>query len=90
MACSPPRPRTSAPRTSSSGGRVTLRGFWLSVWLDSVAPEARGRVAAETVAAFAERKVGTEIGKTFPLERVAEAVEESERGSGGGKVMLVG
>lgn len=69
---------------------VTLRGFWLGPWFASLGAEGGARLIGEIVEAFDKGHVATVVGKAFPLERVVEAVEESERPGRGGKVMLVG
>jgi len=71
---------------------VTVRGFWLGPWLESLPAEGgRARAAAQVWQLYAEGHVASADAdaKTYPLGRFAEAVAESQRPARGGKTFLV-
>lgn len=76
------------------GGRMiftttTLRGFWLSEWLRSAAPERQQAVTGEMLRAMATNEIVPPVEAEYPLTEVLKAVEHAERPGRSGKVLLV-
>ncbi len=76
------------------GGRMiftstSLRGFWLSDWLRTAAPERQQAVTAEMLRAMASHEIVPPVEAEYPLADVLAAVEHAERPGRSGKVLLV-
>ena len=77
------------------GGRMiftttTLRGFWLSEWLRSAAPERQQAVTAEMLRSMASHEIVPPVEAEYPVADVLAAVAHAERPGRSGKVLLVG
>jgi NADPH:quinone reductase len=77
------------------GGRVifnttTLRGFWLSEWLRSAAPERQQAVTKEMLRSMATNAIVPPVEAEYKLADVLAAVQHAERPGRSGKVLLVG
>lgn len=77
------------------GGRMiftttTLKGFWLTEWLRSAAPERQHAVTSEMLRAMATNEIVPPVEAEYPLTDVLSAVEHAERPGRSGKVLLVG
>lgn len=77
------------------GGRMiftstTLRGFWLSEWLRSAAPERQQAVTTEMLRSMASNEIVPPVEAEYSLSDVLSAVEHAERPGRSGKVLLVG
>ena len=77
------------------GGRMifnasTIRGFWLSEWLRTAAPEQRQAVTSELLRLMATREIVPPVEAEYPLSEVLAAVEHAVRPGRSGKVLLVG
>jgi NADPH:quinone reductase-like Zn-dependent oxidoreductase len=77
------------------GGRMifsttTIRGFWLSEWLRSAAPERQQAVTAGMLRAMASNEIVPPVEAEYSLADVLAAVEHAERPGRRGKVLLVG
>lgn len=77
------------------GGRMiftstTLKGFWLTEWLRSAAPERQQAVTSEMLRAMATNEIVPPVEAQYPLEDVLSAVAHAERPGRSGKVLLVG
>ncbi|HEY6187636.1 MAG TPA: zinc-dependent alcohol dehydrogenase family protein [Pyrinomonadaceae bacterium] len=77
------------------GGRMiftttTLRGFWLSEWLRSAAPERQQSVTTEMLRSMASNEIVPPVEAEYSLADVHKAVEHAERPGRSGKVLLVG
>lgn len=68
---------------------VTVRGFWLNVYLSKLAPERKSAVFAEIISWLADGSVVPFSGQRFPLKDVVAAVQASQASARGGKVLLV-
>ncbi len=76
------------------GGRMifntaTIRGFWLSEWLRTAAPEQRQAVTAGMLRSMATNEIVPPVEAEYPLSDVLAAVEHAERPGRSGKVLLV-
>ncbi|HEX8774063.1 MAG TPA: zinc-dependent alcohol dehydrogenase family protein [Pyrinomonadaceae bacterium] len=77
------------------GGRMifastTLRGFWLSEWLRSAAPERQQSVTSEMLRSMASNEIVPPVEAEYSLADVHKAAEHAERPGRSGKVLLVG
>ncbi|MBA3767220.1 MAG: zinc-dependent alcohol dehydrogenase family protein [Acidobacteria bacterium] len=77
------------------GGRMiftttTIRGFWLTEWLRSAAPERQQAVMTEMLRAMATDEIVPPVEAEYKLADVLAAVEHAERPGRSGKVLLVG
>lgn len=77
------------------GGRMiftgtTMRGFWLSEWLRTAAPERAQAVTTELLGAMAAGEILPPVEAEYPLAEVLAAVAHAERSGRSGKVLLVG
>jgi trans-2-enoyl-CoA reductase len=68
---------------------ITLRGFWLSRWFKQATPEARIAVFGEVASLIAQGKLHARIDRTFPLERIREAVAAAAAGERDGKILVL-
>jgi trans-2-enoyl-CoA reductase len=68
---------------------ISLRGFWLSRWFKQASPEARLAVFGEVASLIAQGKLHARIDRTFPLERIGEAVAAAAAGERDGKILVV-
>ncbi len=75
------------PRRMIAGKRV-VEGFWLGHWMRERSIPASLRLFREIAAMIRARVLETEVGRTFPLEAIGEAVREAEAVGRGGKVLL--
>ena len=90
-ACSPPPSLTDAGVGDLLFRGVTLKGFWLNVFLGSLSAAAAGALLAETQALVAEGALAPPpaFATRFSLAQVGEAVAEANRpGRGGHKVLM--
>jgi hypothetical protein len=90
----PPRPLLSPPAAGVGDllfRGITLKGFWLNVYLGSLSAAAASALLAETQALVAEGALAPPpaFATRFSLARVGEAVAEANRpGRGGHKVLM--
>ena len=68
---------------------ATLRGFWLSEWLRSAAPERQQAVTAEMLRAMATNEIVPPVEAEYALADVLAAVKHAERPGRSGKVLLI-
>jgi NADPH2:quinone reductase len=69
---------------------MTIRGFWLSEWFRSAAPEHQQAVTGELLRLMATNEIVPPVEAEYPLENVLKAIEHSERSGRSGKVLIVG
>jgi len=67
---------------------VTLRGFWVSKWLENARPEAIQALYAELAGRLVDGTLSVEIAGRYPFERISEAAAHAEQESRGGKVLI--
>lgn len=77
------------------GGRMifastTLRGFWLTEWLRSAAPERQQAVTAGMLRLMASNEIVPPVEAEYPLDDIVAAVQHAERPGRKGKVLLKG
>lgn len=77
------------------GGRMifnttTIRGFWLSEWLRTAAPERQQRVITELLRLMVTSEIAPPVEAEYPLADVHGAIAHAERTGRSGKVLLVG
>ena len=68
--------------------QVTIRGFWLNVWLGSIG-DRKTEVFKQVLGMLADGSLVPLAGKSFPLADVVEAFKHSQSEARGGKVLLV-
>jgi NADPH2:quinone reductase len=80
-------PAGGATLPPAAGGR-RVEKFWLAEWMESASLFGKLRLMRQVRALVAEGALRTEVGATFPLDRVAEAVREAVARGKPGKVLL--
>jgi len=81
------RPLEFSPRELMTR-EASVEGFWLGPWLASQGLLAKLRLIKTVARLVAAGVLDSEIGETFSLERVVDAVTASETPGRGGKVLL--
>ena len=69
---------------------VTIKGFWLTPWMESKSLEDQKEVIDEVMSLLADKVITPYSGEKFPLEQAAEAVVAAQQPARGGKVFLEG
>jgi NADPH:quinone reductase-like Zn-dependent oxidoreductase len=69
-------------------GKKSIEGFWLADWVKAQGPMTMLSLFSQITKAMREGILTTDVGSTFPLERIAEAAVEAEKVARGGKVLL--
>lgn len=67
---------------------ITMRGFWLTQWLQTTSPEDIGRVFEELTTLISMRKLHSPVERVYPFEDIHEALTHAMRGNRSGKVLL--
>jgi NADPH:quinone reductase-like Zn-dependent oxidoreductase len=80
-------PVTVDPRFLITGSK-RVEGFWLADWARSLPMLKKVRLLRRIRGLMREGILTTEIGRTFPLDQVADAVRAAESPGRGGKVLL--
>lgn len=75
------------PRQMISGRKV-VEGFWLGHWMKDRSIPAALLLFREIAALIRKGVLNSDIGPSFPLARIHEAVAEADRVGRGGKVLL--
>lgn len=75
------------PRVLMVGGK-RIEGFWLSEWTERQGVVRMLSLFGQITSLLREGTLTTEVGTTFPMEQIADAVREAERPARGGKVLL--
>ena len=85
---------TGAPMPLSSGAlimkQITVRGFWGSRVSAEMAPEERKRLITELVTLAAQGALRLDVGGTYGLDDVSEAVTAARTPGRSGKILLRG
>jgi NADPH:quinone reductase-like Zn-dependent oxidoreductase len=68
---------------------VTVKGFWLNVFLGKISAERKGAVFSEVISWLADGSLVPFSGQRFPLSDVVAAVQASQATARGGKVLLM-
>lgn len=68
---------------------IQVRGFWLDRWFRQAQPAQRQAVLQELIELIVEGTLHGEVGETFPVQRIKEAVAAAAKGEKNGKVMVV-
>jgi NADPH:quinone reductase-like Zn-dependent oxidoreductase len=69
---------------------LTVRGFWLTTWMQTAPAELQRTAAKELLTLFATGKLTASVDATFDLADFKEAVIRSETPGRAGKILLVG
>jgi NADPH:quinone reductase-like Zn-dependent oxidoreductase len=69
---------------------LTVRGFWLTTWMQTAPADVQRTAAQELLTLFATGKLTAPVDATFDLAEFKEAVIRSETPGRAGKVLLVG
>jgi NADPH:quinone reductase-like Zn-dependent oxidoreductase len=80
-------PLTFSPRVLI-GGQKRVEGFWLSEWSSGQGIVTMLRLFREVGGLLREGVLTTEVGATFPMDRVREAVQQAATPGRQGKVLL--
>lgn len=67
---------------------ITMRGFWLTQWLQTTSPEDIGRVFGELTTLIATGQIHSPVERVYPIEDIHEALSHAMRGNRSGKVLL--
>lgn len=81
------QPLTFSPRSLMTPG-ASVEGFWLARWLGKQSLMSKLKMIRAVVRLVRAGVLVSEIGETYPLERVVEAVTASEQPGRVGKVLL--
>ena len=81
------RPLEFSPRELMTR-EASVEGFWLGPWMENQGLLTKLRLIKTVAGLVTAGVLDSEIGETFPLERVADAVDASETPGRGGKVLL--
>ena len=68
---------------------LTIRGFWLAKWFDTVKPNEKYQTFATVIDLISQGKLHTDIAGTFPLDDIHEAVKMAAQSGRVGKVLLL-
>lgn len=68
--------------------RVTLRGFWVSKWLELSPPDRIQTLYAELADLIEDGTLAVEVAAVYPFERVKDAMAHAAREARGGKILL--
>lgn len=69
---------------------INVRGFWLSEWYGTAAPDDMRRLHTFLGQKLGEGLIRSEVEARYPLTRVKEAVAHARRGGRNGKIILTG
>lgn len=67
---------------------VTVRGFWLSTWLQTANAAEKRQLYGDLARLTADGTLQARIGAVFPLERLQDAIAHASAGGGAGKTLL--
>ncbi|MCP3135936.1 zinc-dependent alcohol dehydrogenase family protein [Pyxidicoccus xibeiensis] len=67
---------------------ITLRGFWLVLWMKRTPRDAQRAVFGRLAKLMAEGQLKTPVEGTFPLENIQDALARAMEGGRAGKVLL--
>ena len=81
------QPITFEPRALMVGNK-RIEAFWLSEWVRDQGPLRMLSLFRQIASLMREKVVDTQIGASFPIEQVAEAVRQAEAPGRPGKVLL--
>ena len=69
---------------------ITVRGFWLVIWLRTATPAQQQALYGELTGLMAQGKLSTPIDSTYTVKDIKKAVEVASGGERNGKVVVVG
>lgn len=67
---------------------LTIKGFWLTTWIDSLSKEEKIEVTKNVFGSLASDQLKVSIDQTYPLDRVIDAIKHSETPGRKGKIIL--
>lgn len=68
---------------------ITLRGFWLTKWLQTAAPERRITLFIELAGLIADGKLRAHVQATYGIDQIKQAVAAAAAGERDGKILLL-
>ncbi len=68
---------------------ITLTGFWLASWFRQATPEQQKALFGDLIGKIAAGQLKAPVAGTYPLSRVADALEAAAQGERNGKILLV-
>lgn len=80
-------PLAFSPRTLMTSG-ATIQGFWLARWMQSQGLVCKLRLMRSITRLMRDGVLTSEVGATFPLDQIAEAVQAAEQPGRAGKMLL--
>jgi NADPH:quinone reductase-like Zn-dependent oxidoreductase len=69
---------------------ITVRGFWLVIWLRTATPAQQQTLYGELTGLMAQGKLSTAIDSTYTVKDIKKAVKVASGGERNGKVVVVG
>ena len=69
---------------------LTMKGFWLNVWMATTRPERRQEVVNEVMGLLSGGEIAPPIEARYSLDQVREACAHAARPGRNGKILLVG
>ncbi len=81
------QPLSVSPRELMTEGR-RVEGFWLSRWMQAQGLWGKLKLVRKITKLMLAGVLVSEVGETYPLENIAEAVTQAEKPGRGGKVLL--
>ena len=76
-----------SPRSLMAAG-ASIHGFWLALWMQEQGLLAKLSLVRAIKRLMREGVLVSEVGQTFPLDQITEAVRAAEQPARGGKVLL--
>jgi len=67
---------------------INLRGFWLASWFRKASKAQQQALFGELIGKIASGALKAPIAGTYPVERIAEAVEAASQGERDGKILI--
>ena len=80
-------PLNFSPRQLMTGGS-RVEGFWLSRWMQEQGLLGKLKLVRQITRLMLSGVLVSEVGETYPLDQIAEAVKQAEKPARGGKVLL--
>ena len=68
---------------------LTVRGFWLAKWFETVEPKQKQQTFAQVISLVSQGKLHADIAATFSLDDIHEAVSMASQSGRIGKVLLL-
>ena len=67
---------------------ITLKGFWLTTWMRTAAPDARKEVLTNVIQLLASGQIQLPVEASYSLDQITEAVLHAQREGRTGKILV--